>query len=538
MAASLAWPPVLLHTIVVSYGGEGLLMLDTHSLERIALIEAGSPGLNIYSHVAMGRGVPLLATVLRDLGYDVRAFVEDVSGKGSVDRDFVASTDVVGFSAITCTMPRTAELLAAVREVNPEATVVFGGPEPTCAPERSLDLGADFVLRGEAELTFPRLLDVFFGRSSDRLGDIPGLIWRDDSGLHEGPPARQLTHEELDMLPLVDRSLVLDAQQASVAWAWRARGCPSRCDFCEVCEIWPRYVVRSDDRSIDELMQAQDAGYPTTFLVDDNAAANKGAFESFLAKVAERGFARTLVTQIRADSAFTGDGSIDKRFLRLLRKAATVTVVCVGVESSSDESLAALGKGIDSKRTARALRAMKRAGLVIHGMFIAFADDTRETVRRNGEYARKYVSSLQYLFEVPLPGTKRTRAHEAAHALLFEKTDDLAYYDGMHVVITPRKMAPAEMQQLVAEQYRKFYSIRRIVLTFLRAVFARWRRLGVAQKRFLARFGVWRRLYWWGRLHVEYKLAPVHALAVGHKRVRAFVDDPDYMRYLERLNRL
>ena len=47
---------------------------------RVALIEAGSPGLNIYSHVAMGRGVPLLATVLRDDGYCVRAFVEDISG--------------------------------------------------------------------------------------------------------------------------------------------------------------------------------------------------------------------------------------------------------------------------------------------------------------------------------------------------------------------------------------------------------------------------------------------------------------------------
>ncbi len=521
-----------------SLDGEGLLVLGTGSLERVALIEAGSPGLNIYSHVAMGRGVPLLATVLRDAGYEVRAFVEDISGKGSVDREFVASADVVGFSAITCTMPRTAELLAAVREVNPDAIVVFGGPEPTCAPERSLEMGVDLILRGEAEVTFLRLLDVLFGRAEESLEDIPGLVWRDAEGLsRSGPPARQLTRDELDALPLVDRSLVLDADQASVAWAWRARGCPSRCDFCEVCEIWPRYVTRSDHLSIDELMQAQDAGYPTTFLVDDNAAANKGAFETFLAEVAERGFARTLVTQIRADAAFTGDGAIDKRFLRLLKKAATVTVVCVGVESSSDESLAALGKGIDSKRTARALRAMKRAGLVIHGMFIALADDTRETVRRNGEYARKYVSSLQYLFEVPLPGTKRTKSHEAAHTLLFEHADDLAYYDGMHVVIRPAKMAPAEMQTLVAEQYKMFYSVRRIVLEAVRSIFARWRRLGTPQRQFIARYGLWRRIYWWGRLHAEYKLAPVHALAVGHRRVREFMHDPEYARYLERLDR-
>ncbi len=49
---------------------------------RVALIEAGSPGLNIYTGVAMGRGIPILATVVRDAGYDVRAFIEDVSGQG------------------------------------------------------------------------------------------------------------------------------------------------------------------------------------------------------------------------------------------------------------------------------------------------------------------------------------------------------------------------------------------------------------------------------------------------------------------------
>src|SRR5664280_1535950 len=99
---------------------------------RVALIEAGSPGLNIYSHVAMGRGVPLLATVLRDAGYQVRAFVEDISGLGSVDWEFVSGADVIGFSAITCTLSRTAELVHEARRRNPSATIVLGGPEPTC----------------------------------------------------------------------------------------------------------------------------------------------------------------------------------------------------------------------------------------------------------------------------------------------------------------------------------------------------------------------------------------------------------------------
>jgi len=99
--------------------------MSSTTATRIALIEAGSPGLNIYSHVAMGRGVPLLATVLRDAGYDVRAFVEDISGRDSVDWHWVRGAEAIGFSAITCTLPRTVALIDQARSHNPGATIIL-----------------------------------------------------------------------------------------------------------------------------------------------------------------------------------------------------------------------------------------------------------------------------------------------------------------------------------------------------------------------------------------------------------------------------
>jgi radical SAM superfamily enzyme YgiQ (UPF0313 family) len=506
---------------------------------RIALIEAGSPGLNIYSHVAMGRGIGLLATVLRDHGYDVKAFIEDVSGKDSIDWDWVRSAEVIGFSVITCTMPRTRDLIARARAENPTATILLGGPEATCAPERSFEAGADLVLRGEAELTLPRLLAVLAGEGDESLVDIEGVMWREEGALREGPPTRQLTRPELDALPLVDHSLVHNARSISVAPVWRARGCPSRCDFCEVCEIWPRYVSRDPEITVDELVGAQDDGYGTVFLIDDNAAANKPAFKELLRDAGKRGFARGLVTQIRADSVFDREGRLDKELLRLLKKAASMTVVCIGVESADDADLERLHKGIDSKRMAKALKAMKRYGLLVHGMFIALSEDSAEVIHRNGEYARKYVTSLQYLFETPLPGTKRTKQHERSGALLFRGLDDLALYDGMHVVVRPRFMTPTEMEMAVLKEYERFYSVRRIVVEALKGTFVRFRRLPDAQREFLAALPTHRkRLRMWFRLHVEYKFAPVAFLATGHKRVRLFLRDAEYAQYLARLTAL
>ena len=504
---------------------------------RVALIEAGSPGLNIYSHVAMGRGVPLLATVVRDAGYDVRAFVEDIAGKDTTDWSWAGTADVIGFSAITCTLPRTRDLVAKARAVNPRATIVLGGPEPTCAPDRSLDV-ADLVLRGEAELTLPRLLSVLSGEAGEGLCDVPGLLWREEGTVRRGPEPRQLTRAELEALPLVDRSLVDGAERADVAAVWRARGCPERCDFCEVCQIWPRYTRRSDETSLDELMAAQDAGYGCAFLVDDNAAADKRSFKEFLRCAGERGFSRMLVTQLRADAVLTKEGRIDRELLRLLKRAASVTVVCVGVESADNGDLDRIHKHAHASRTARALKAMRRSGLLVHGMFIAFAEDTSEIIRRNGRYARRYVNSLQYLFETPLPGTERTAQHEAFGRLLFEADGDLALFDGMHVVLKPEKVTAAQMQQQVFTAYRRFYSKRRIVGAAVRGALGRFRRLTEAQRAALSGKPVRERLAEWMRLQVTYKFAPVGFLAVGRRRMRELMSDPDYAGYLARLQEL
>jgi radical SAM superfamily enzyme YgiQ (UPF0313 family) len=498
-------------------------------------VEAGSPGLNIYSHVAMGRGVPLLATVLREHDYEVRAFVEDVSGQDSIDWDFVAGADVVGFSAITCTLPRTKRLLDDVRALNPGAVTLLGGPEPTCAPERAVEVGADYVVRGEAEDTLPRLLAILGGRSSESLADVPGLLWVEAGAVRSGPEPSQLTRSELDALPLVDRSLVHQGERCTVATGWRARGCPLRCDFCEVHEIWPRYVARGNENTVAELMQAQESGHATAFLVDDNAAADKNAFKDFLRRLAESGFVRALTVQVRADSVLERDGGLDRELLRLLKRAASVATICVGVESADDGNLRSIGKRIDASRMARALKAMRRYGLLVHGMFMALPGDTARIIRRNGAYARKYVTSLQYLFEVPLPGTKRSLEHEQGDRLLFDDLSDLELFDGMHVLVRPDSMPAARMQDLVTREYRRFYSMRRVVAAALRGTFLRFRRLTEAQRAHLAQLEGRRRLRAWLRFHVEYKFAPVAFLAIGRRRVRAFMRDPDYARFLARL---
>lgn len=507
---------------------------------RVALIEAGSPGLNIYSHIAMGRGVPLLATVLRDAGYRVRAFVEDISGQDSVDWEFVSTADVVGFSAITCTLSRTAELVHEARRRNPSATIVLGGPEPTCAPERAFDAGADYVIRGEAEFALPQFLEALSAGGpsappSEDIRQVPGIMWREQHRTVCGSDPRQLTKDELNALPLIDMSLVEGAEERTTGVVWRSRGCPERCTFCEVCEIWPRYVLRDEEKSIEELLHLQRADVSGTFLIDDNAAANKPSFKRFLKMAIARGYGLPTVIQMRADAVFDHEGKLDRELLRLLRDLSPATIVTIGVESSEDCDLAEIGKRITSERIGTALKAIRRYGILVHGMFIAFTNDTAETLKRNGRFARQYVTSLQYLFETPLPGTKATAEHDAAGRVLFHDVADLKYLDGMHVSIRPENMSAKEMQQVVIGEYVKFYSRLRIARAFVAGLFVRNRRLGDGLRSYLKTLPPTRRVLEWFRLHLQFKFAPWAILRVGRQRMLEFLHDADYLAYLEKL---
>jgi len=509
---------------------------------RVALIEAGSPGLNIYSHVAMGRGVPLLATVLRDAGYDVRAFVEDISGKGSVDWDFVGDADVVGLSSITCTLTRTADLVREVRRRNGRATIVLGGPEPTCAPDRAFEAGADYVIRGEAEFSLQQLLgalrDSPGGPSpSEAVRRVPGIVWHSDGELRFGPDPRQLTQDEVSSLPLIDMSLVEGAAKRTTGLVWRSRGCPERCSFCEVHEIWPRYVLRDEETSVEELLACQSQGRGSVFLIDDNAAANKASLKRFLQSAIDRGYAGSIAIQLRADAVFDRLGELDRELLRLLRDLAPMTMICIGVESSEDSDLAEIGKHITSDRIATAIEAMRRYGLLVHGMLIAFAGDTAETLKRNGRFARKHLSSLQYLFETPLPGTKSTAEHESAGRVLFHEIPRLKFLDGMHVSIRPERMTAKQMQELVAAEYRAFYSRWRVARTFVTCLLLRYRRLGPGHRRYLRGLPPMRRLREWAWMHVQFKFAPWAVLRTGRQRVLAFLKDAEYSEYLSALQR-
>lgn len=499
---------------------------------RIALIEPGSPGLDIYSHILMGRGVVLLATILKDLGHDVKCFVEDVGGEESLDEEFLSKAEIVGFSSITCTLPRAKVLVDKVKSVNPEATIIFGGPEPTCAPERSLSIGADFVVRGEGEKALPELLEALEGKRS--FPEIDGLSWTRDGKTIHNKDRLQLVTDELNQLPFADWFLVPGGEKRNVGAVWRSRGCPMRCEFCEVHEIWPKYVLRDEEISGEEFRSTD---RETIFLIDDNVAAKKDSFKKFLHLAIKNSYSKILVVQMRADALLTKDNKVDRPFIRLLKKASSFIIVCIGIETTDDASLEKMSKGINFRRTKKAVKALMRSGIAVLGMIISQATDTLSVIKNNGRFSRKYLSILQYLHEVPLPGTKQTQRHVDEGRILLDSFDDLALHNGMHVVLKPDHMSPLQMHQAVLREYRKFYSKWRIFTAFTNGLLFRWRLINDGQKRYLRELPAGKRFLQWVQYHLIWKFGIWSLRRIARKRVENFCSDPAYRKYLDRLER-
>ena len=78
--------------------------------------------------------------------------------------------DVVGLSVMTFQRGTARRIISLIRSVKPDVRIVVGGYDPSLAPESWThpDIGVDFIVRGEGEITFRELLRALEGAAVRR----------------------------------------------------------------------------------------------------------------------------------------------------------------------------------------------------------------------------------------------------------------------------------------------------------------------------------------------------------------------------------
>lgn len=286
-------------------------------------------------------------------------------------------------------------IVEAIREGRKRGkTVVVGGPWAFHVPEMALQAGADIVVKGEAELAIPLLLDAL---SRGLSGIVIEATERPD--LTNSPPPRY------DLLNL-DIYTQMDIQFS--------RGCPFRCEFCDITLMFGRHVrTKTSEQIIKELQILYDLGWRRyIFFVDDNLIGQplraKALLKEMIPWMEERGYPFELCFQASVNLAGQPE------MLDLLVRAGFYKVF-LGIETPDKESLKLTKKFQNSAVDLdEVCRTINRAGLIIiAGCIIGFDNEAPGADDRLIDFANR--NDIPEMFTTLLqvgPGTdlhKRTK---------------------------------------------------------------------------------------------------------------------------------
>ncbi len=291
--------------------------------------------------------------------------------------------------------------LKRVKLEAPDATVGCFGHLPSNFQRETLDAtGADFVLAGEPDLAFGRLLeDLEAGRPID--GE--GVARYDAGGVFCEADFQRI--ESLDDLPFADQSAIDHSLYGEPFFGHpyttflTSRGCPFTCCYC-VRTYGRKFVPASAAHVVAEVSAAvREQGIKYFRFMDDTFTAKKS-------RVLEICEGLEKLDGI-SWSCLARPNTIDGEIAAALKRAGC-TRVYLGIESGSQKVLDYLKRGYKLDKVMENLRAVRASGLEMVGWFIVGAPvEEREDFEKSIALARELklefiaVSTL-----VPYPNTE------------------------------------------------------------------------------------------------------------------------------------
>ncbi len=421
---------------------------------KIALLKApigGILGLEMLTFVEP-LGLICVAGGLEELGHEVRIFDLRIDGEAPGLAECSAwGPDVVGLQCNFTTERRRALRLARkVRAELPGAFVVLGGHDASREPGWFADPAFDAIAVGDGEEILPPLVEAL-DRGAD-LERVPGLVLNRDGGqVATGhAPARR----ELDQLPLPARHLIARYAphyyinfRKPLALMETARGCPFKCSFCSVWNFHESsFREKSPERVVAEL-QAIEA--PNIFITDDIFWMNVKRSEELARAIQKAGIKKYFTVQTRTD--------IICKFPHLIEmwKDCGQLAIFLGLESVTDEGLAAINKKNTAANNERALGILKELGVGFTPNFIVDPAWDHEDFTRLREWiSRTGAFNSGFSVLTPLPGTElwKTAQHQV-------NTHDWEMYDIVHAVL-PTKLPLEEFYEEYSRLWRHVLEVR------------------------------------------------------------------------------
>ncbi|NCJ07131.1 DUF4070 domain-containing protein [Synechococcales cyanobacterium C] len=199
-------------------------------------------------------------------------------------------------------------------------------------------------------------------------------------------------------------------------------GCPFRCEFCDIPELYGRNPRLKDPRQIlAELDAMLASGNPgAVYFVDDNFIGNRRAVMELLPHLIDWQQRNGYPVQFACEATLNIAQS--PKLLEMMREAYFCTVFC-GIETPETEALQSISKDQNlSMPILEAVQTLNRYGMeVVSGIIIGFDTDTPETGDRILEFIRaSKIPTLTINLLHALPKTPLWRRLEEAGRLVLD----------------------------------------------------------------------------------------------------------------------
>ena len=360
-------------------------------MKRVLLINPPETGQSGYSNPPLG--LLYLAGTLRKGGFEVRVVDGCVEGTEALARALAEVRPEI--AGITCLTPARNKALASARQVkdfDSKILTVMGGVHPTIMHDQLMRHYPflDFIVIGEGETA---LLEIAMEKAP---AAIAGIVYRRGEAVFK--TAVRVHEKNLDHIPFPAWDLVdlkkypslgsgivngVDLAREPRVSVVFSRGCSGHCDFCSTWRIWGGWRRRSGADMADELeLLHRDFGIKHFSFADDSMTADREGVLALCDEIISRRMRIVFSATTRTDR-------VDAELLSRM-KAAGCYNIAFGIETSSPELLAKMGKENTVAASERAIALCRKAGIKVTALVIAgCVGETWKTIDETAAFLRR-----------------------------------------------------------------------------------------------------------------------------------------------------
>lgn len=311
-----------------------------------------------------------VASILKD---KYQIFLKDYSAEKlsymNFEKDFISfNPDILFISTTNGSIFEDLTFVEKIKEIKKDIVVILKGalffnPENDLFDELDLS-NVDYLIGGEVEFIISGLLD---GKNIEQ---IQGISYKKDgnwvsnnlvefnSDLDSVPfPARELMNNSLYINPATNRPM------ATIS---TSRGCPSSCIYCVSPVISGKNVrYRSPENVLEELKECVFKHNIFDFFFKSDTFTINKVWVINLCDLIINSELKGKINWVANSRVNT----IDEEMLEKMREAGC-SVIALGLEAGSDESLKKMKKGTTVEQNVKAVNLIKRFGLKTYGFYL------------------------------------------------------------------------------------------------------------------------------------------------------------------------